>query len=73
MPLKETMHQMKELLEHLSKSLEKATRGNRAAAQRVRTGSITFARMAKLFRKESVAAEKGLKKPKKSSKKLKKS
>jgi hypothetical protein len=61
MALKETLNQIRELLGALSRDLEKAARGNRAAAQRVRTGSVVFARVAKVYRKESVAAEKGVK------------
>lgn len=59
MALKDTIIQMRELLADLSRDLEKAMGGNCAAAQRVRTGSIKFAGVAKIFRKESVAAEKG--------------
>ncbi len=49
---------MRQHLNELSENLEKAAGGNRSAAQRVRTGSIEFAKIAKLFRKESVDAEK---------------
>ena len=38
--------------------LEKADGGNKAAAQRVRTGSIRFEKVAEVFRKESIASEK---------------
>lgn len=58
MALKETMGEMRRHLGELSQNLEKAAGGNRSAAQRVRTRSIEFARIAKLFRKESVDAEK---------------
>jgi hypothetical protein len=64
MALKDTVVQMRLLLSAMSHDLEKADHGNRAAAQRVRTGSIYFARLSKVFRKESVAAEKGKKTPK---------
>jgi hypothetical protein len=58
MAIKDTMKTMRSMLEHLLKDLTKVERGNKAAAQRVRTGSIKFAKKAKIFRKESVAAEK---------------
>jgi hypothetical protein len=63
MALKETINQVRQILIGLCHDLEKAAEGNRAAAQRVRTGSIEFAKVAKVYRKESVAAEKGKKKP----------
>lgn len=62
MVLKETVSAMRQHLNELSENLEKAAGGNRSAAQRVRTGSIEFAKTAKLFRKESVDAEKKVKK-----------
>jgi len=66
MALKETMHQLDGLLAGVAKDLTKVSRGNKSAAQRVRVGTIKLERIAKLFRKESVAAEKGgrLRKPK---------
>ena len=69
MALKDTMQTMGQLLSDLSHDLNKAARGNRAAAQRVRTGSIKFTKIAKVFRKESVSADKGLKKAKKTARK----
>ncbi|MBS0603404.1 MAG: histone [Verrucomicrobia bacterium] len=72
MALKDTINQVRQLLIELSHDLEKAAEGNRAAAQRVRTGSIKFAKVSKLFRKESVDAEKGTKKGKKTGKAPKK-
>jgi hypothetical protein len=68
MALKDTINAMRQHLTDLSRNLEKAAEGNRAAAQRVRTGSIQFAKIAKIFRKESVDVEKGSKKAKKSTK-----
>lgn len=59
MALKETIHQVRQLLTALLHDLEKTTKGNEAAAQRVRTGSIEFAKVAKVFRKESIAAQRG--------------
>lgn len=63
MGLKETINHVRQILIGLCHDLEKAAEGNRAAAQRVRTGSIEFSKVAKVYRKESVAAEKGKKKP----------
>ncbi len=58
MALKETIAQIKGLLAMLTKDIEKATNGNKAASQRVRTGSIKLEKAAKLYRKESVQEEK---------------
>jgi len=71
MSLRDTMNQMNHLLVALTKDLTKVSNGNKSASQRVRTGTIKLAKIAKVFRKESVAAEKGgqLKKKSKSRKK----
>jgi hypothetical protein len=68
MKLKDTATTLMKQLECCLKDLGKANKGNRAAAQRVRTGTIKLEKCAKMYRKESVAAEKkGLfKKPRKS-------
>lgn len=58
MALKDTITTMKNLLTCISKDIEKANRGNKAASQRVRTSTIKLEKVAKLFRKESVAAGK---------------
>jgi len=59
MALKDTIKQMHHLLAAISKDLVKAERKkNKAASQRVRTGSIKLAKVAKKYRKESVAEEK---------------
>ena len=68
MALSETMGKLEHLLTRLTKDLVKVARGNRAAAQRVRVGTIHLEKVGKQFRKESVAAEK---KPKKKAKKRK--
>ncbi|MCB1110753.1 MAG: histone [Chlamydiia bacterium] len=71
MALKDTIRKMEGMLMDLAMDLRKASeKGNRAAAQRVRTGTIQFAKLSKQFRKESVAAEKksGGKKQKKAKK-----
>lgn len=62
------MNQLEFLLTGLTRDLVKVTRGNRAAAQRVRVKTIHLEKVGKQFRKESVAAEK---KPKKKTKKRK--
>lgn len=62
MALKETLGAMRHHLLQLSSDLEKAARGNKTAAQRVRTGSIHFAKLSKIFRKESVEADKKIRK-----------
>lgn len=46
------------LVGSLAKDLIKAARGNRAAAQRVRVGTIRLEKIGKMFRKESLEAEK---------------
>ena len=63
MALKTTVEAMKHLLHEISHDLEKSGRGNKAASQRVRTRTIKFAKVAKTFRKESIAeGNKGAKK-----------
>jgi hypothetical protein len=62
MSLKETMQQLDELLACMVKDLGKSYRGNKAAAQRLRVGTIHLEKIGKIFRKESVAFEKGGKK-----------
>ena len=67
MALKDTIKQMHHLLAAISKDLVKAeNKKNKAASQRVRTGSIKLAKIAKAYRKESVKEEKkgGFKKKK---------
>jgi hypothetical protein len=73
MALKDTVNTMKKLLDGIAYDLEKSCRGNKAASQRVRTGTIKLERIAKLYRKESVAAEKKPGSKKAPSKKGKKS
>ncbi len=76
MALIDTMNQMTNLLEGLSRDLVKVQRGNKAAAQRVRIGTIKLTKIGKGFRKESMQAEKSgrlkkktLKRPKSKKKK----
>lgn len=58
MSLETQIRDLKNLLTHLSHDLEKAENGNKAAAQRVRTGTVKLEKTAKKFRKESIVAEK---------------
>ena len=58
MSFRETMNQMNQWLSAITKDLVKVNKGNKAAAQRVRTGTIQLEKVAKSFRKESVIAEK---------------
>ncbi len=64
MALNDTVKRMRELLAGISVDLEKAVGGNKAASQRVRTSTIRLEKIAKTFRKESIASEKsgGMKK-----------
>lgn len=55
MALKSTVEQMKKLIHEIAHDLEKSIKGNKAAAQRARTRTIKFAKVAKEFRKESIA------------------
>jgi hypothetical protein len=71
MALAETIHQLEKLLAALTKDMVKVHRGNKAAAQRVRTGTIKLEKIAKVFRKESLLAERSAKLKKKKPKKKK--
>ena len=59
MALKDTVKKMHIMLEEMTSDLKKAERGVKAASQRVRTGTIKFAKLAKQYRKESMVAERG--------------
>jgi len=61
MALKDTVKHMKDLLEGITVDLDKAAGGNKAASQRVRTGTIRLEKMAKAYRKESITTERGRK------------
>lgn len=66
MSLKDTYKHLRELVGHITADLEKSENGNKAASQRVRTGTVKLEKVAKLFRKESIASEKknkGVRKP----------
>ncbi len=58
MGLNETVKHLRELLAAISVDLEKAAGGNKAASQRVRTGTIRLEKIAKNYRKESINSEK---------------
>lgn len=76
MALKQTMDHMNSLIKHIAEDLERTDLGNKAAAQRVRTATIKLEKTAKLFRKESIQAEKKglmIRKPKPKVKAAKKS
>jgi hypothetical protein len=61
MALKETFKHMRDLLCQITQDLEKADNGNKAASQRVRTGTVRLEKVAKLYRKESIKSEKATK------------
>lgn len=69
MSIKDTYKHLRELLSNVMADLEKSDNGNKAASQRVRTGTVKLEKIAKVFRKESISHEKktkGQKKPSKS-------
>lgn len=59
MALQLTIKQLKALLGAVTSDLDKAENGNKAASQRVRTGTVKLEKIAKLYRKESISGEKG--------------
>jgi len=65
MALKDTIKHMRELLSGIAHDLEKADGGNKAASQRVRTGTVKLEKIAKHYRKESIKTEKSGKSTKK--------
>ncbi len=68
MALNVTCKHMCDLLCHISNDLGKAEKGNKAAAQRVRTGTVKLEKIAKMYRKESIKSEKANKGQKKAKK-----
>jgi len=66
MALKDTIKHMRDLLNQIINDLPKSETGNKAASQRVRTGTVRLEKIAKLYRKESIKGEKGSPKSKKS-------
>lgn len=69
MALKDTVKHMNELLSQITTDLQKADGGNKAASQRVRTGTVKLEKIAKVYRKESIKNEKATKGQKKTAKK----
>lgn len=70
MALKDNVKHLRDLLSQITHDLEKAEKGNKAASQRVRTGTVRLEKVAKTYRKESIKSEKtGTKSPKKAAKK----
>jgi len=69
MSLQSTTKELKDLLCNLTHDLEKAEGGNKAASQRVRTGTVKLEKVAKRYRKESILTEKKTKGTKKTAKK----
>lgn len=68
MSIKDTFKQMRELLNNIVADLDKSENGNKAASQRVRTGTVKLEKLAKSYRKESIAHEKKTKGQKRASK-----
>lgn len=54
----QTSKSLNQMLNDIVKDLTKAERGNKAAAQRVRTGTVRLEKVAKKFRRESIVAQK---------------
>lgn len=69
MSIKEKFKHLKDLLTHISNDLDKAFGGNKAASQRVRTGTVKLEKVAKQYRKESIKNEKATKGSKRPAKK----
>ncbi len=58
MSLQDTIDDMHALFQDLIEDLEKAVKGNKTAAQRVRTGTIQLEKLGKIYRKQSMQEEK---------------
>lgn len=69
MAFKDTTKNLKDLLHEITGDLQKAENGNKAASQRVRTGTVKLEKVAKLYRKESIKSEKQTKGTRKAPKK----
>lgn len=61
MVFKDIVKDMRDILSHIQTDLHKAEGGNKAASQRVRTGTVKLEKIAKRYRKESIGTEKGAK------------
>jgi hypothetical protein len=66
--INKTINEMRELLGQITSDLEKSHNGNKAASQRVRTGTVKLEKVAKAYRKESIQHEKKTKGHKKTAK-----
>jgi len=66
--INKTINEMRTLLSHITADLEKSHNGNKAASQRVRTGTVKLEKVAKAYRKESIQHEKRTKGHKKAAK-----
>jgi hypothetical protein len=66
--INKTINEMRELLGQITSDLEKSHNGNKAASQRVRTGTVKLEKVAKAYRKESIQHEKKTKGHKKAAK-----
>lgn len=64
MALHGTVTSLKDMLSQITQDLHKAEGGNKAAAQRVRTMTVRLEKVAKNYRKESIASEKNTKEKK---------
>lgn len=69
MALKDTIKHLKDLLTNITSDMDKAEGGNKAASQRVRTGTVRLEKVAKAYRKESIKHEKTTKGTRKASSK----
>jgi hypothetical protein len=58
--LEKIVDYMSSLLSEIVSDLEKSNKGNKAASQRVRTGTVKLEKIAKAYRKESILHEKAL-------------
>ncbi len=58
MAFKETLEKLHQHLQDLSNDLQKVSKGNKAASQRVRTGTLKLEKIGKQYRKESLHLEK---------------
>ena len=58
MSFQDTIKEVRTILANLTIDIEKAANGNKAASQRVRTGTVRLEKVGKKYRKESIRAEK---------------
>jgi Histone H1-like protein Hc1 len=65
----QTTEELVDLLQTILEDVPKMLRGNKTAAQRIRTKTVKIAKVSKIWRKESLEQEKKKAKPKKKEKK----